>query len=169
MKVLNIHSKVYPVPENRLGFLLDSLSSKNDLLWPRKLWPEIKFNKALSISACGGHGPIRYFVKEYEPGKHIIFQFLGPRGFNGYHEYETLALNDHQSELRHSLKMNTGGWARLSWPLIFRPLHDALIEDSLSCAEVHLGLKPSISKWSPYVKFLRRMISGKKSLPQVFA
>ena len=56
--------------------------------------------------------------------------------------------------------MKTHGLAVLSWPLIFRPLHDALIEDSLTCAEVRLELKPKISNWSTWVKLLRWVITG---------
>jgi len=35
-----------------------------------------------------GHGPIRYFVKSYEPEKGIYFEFTGPSGFNGYHGFD---------------------------------------------------------------------------------
>ncbi len=31
--------------------------------------------------------------------------------------------------------MSTHGLAVLSWPLVYRPMHDALIEDSLATAE----------------------------------
>jgi hypothetical protein len=62
--------------------------------------------------------------------------------------------------LREMLKMKTHGLAVLSWPLIFRPLHDGLIEDSLTCAEVRLELEPKISNWSTWVKLLRWVITG---------
>lgn len=57
----------------------------------------------------------------------------------------------------------------LLWPLIFRPLHDALIEDSLCFAELRLNLTPTVSEWSWWVKFLRWAISGRKSRPQKIA
>ena len=45
MKVINIHSREYPVPSAEVGRLVDTLSSENDLLWPHALWPRMKFNK----------------------------------------------------------------------------------------------------------------------------
>ena len=65
--------------------------------------------------------------------------------------------------------MKTHGVARLSWPLIFRPLHDALMEDALTCAEIRLGIEPSISKWTWWVKCLRWALSGGKASKQHFA
>lgn len=41
--------------------------------------------------------------------------------------------------MRHAQEMWTKGAALPSWPLIFRPLHDALIEDSLDKATISLG------------------------------
>ena len=169
MKVINIHSRVYPVSSAKVGHLVDTLSSENDLLWPHRLWPRMKFDKPLSVSAIGGHGPIQYFVEEYVPGKRILFRFTGPNGFDGYHGYDVFQLNKNTTELRETLKMTTHGMAQLTWPLIFRPLHDALIEDSLCLAELRLNLTPKVSKWSWWVKFLRWAISSGKSRPQKIA
>jgi hypothetical protein len=47
--------------------------------------------------------------------------------------------------------------AALTWPLIFRPLHEALIEDSLDDAERALGGEPPAREWSPWVRLLRRL------------
>ena len=148
MKVINIHSRVYPVASAEVGRLVDALSSENDLLWPHQLWPRMKFDKPLSVSAKGGHGPIRYFVEEYVPGKRAVFRFTGPNGFDGYHGYDVFELQKDKTELRQTLKMNTHGLAQLLWPLIFRPLHDALIEDSLCLAELRLNLTPTVSEWT---------------------
>ena len=169
MEVINIHSRIYPVPSAEVGRLVDSLSSKNDLLWPHEMWPRMKFDKPLAVSANGGHGPIRYFVEEYVPGQRVLFRFTGPRGFAGYHGYDVFELEADKTELRETLRMHTHGTAQVSWPLILRPLHDALIEDSLSLAELHLNLAPQVSKWSLWVRFLRWAISGGKSQPQEFA
>ncbi len=84
MKVINIHSREHPVSSKEVGLLLDSLASKNDLLWPHHLWPRMKFDKPLSVNAAGGHGPIRYYVEKYEPGKLVQFHFTGPKGFDGH-------------------------------------------------------------------------------------
>jgi hypothetical protein len=56
--------------------------------------------------------------------------------------------------------MKASGRARLTWPLFFGPLNDALIEDSLATAEASLGLSPQITKWSARVRFLRWIASG---------
>ncbi len=160
MQVINIHSREYPASSENVGLLIDSLSSKNDLLWPHHLWPRMKFDKPLSIDAAGGHGPIRYYVKKYEPGKLVQFNFTGPNGFNGFHGYEVIEKENNKTELRGTLEMKTHGFAVLSWPLIYRPLHDALIEDFLTCAEVRLGIEPKITNWSAWVKLLRWVIAG---------
>jgi hypothetical protein len=31
----------------------------------------------------GGHGPVRYCVEEYEPGRSIRFRFIGSEGGHG--------------------------------------------------------------------------------------
>ena len=168
MEVVNIHSRIYPVPSAEVGRLLDSLSSKTDLLWPHRMWPRMKFDKPLAVSADGGHGPIRYIVEEYVPGQRVVFRFTGPRGFDGYHGYDVHELEAGKTELCETLRMHTHGAAQVLWPLIFRPLHDALIEDSLGSAELHLNLTPQVSKWSWWVRFLRWAISAGKSQPQKF-
>ena len=169
MKVVNIHSREYRVASSEVCCLIDTLSSENDLLWPHRLWPRMKFDKSLAVSAKGGHGPIRYFVEEYMPGKRVVFRFTVPNGFDGYHGYDVFELEKNKTELRETLMMKTHGMAQLLWPLIFRPLHDALIEDSLSFAELRLNLTPTVLEWSWWVKFLRWAISGGKSRPQKIA
>lgn len=166
MKVINIHRRILRASPKDVGALIDTLSSKNDLLWPHKLWPKMEFDKPLSVSANGGHGPIRYFVGEYSAGKRIKFCFTGPTGFDGYHGYDAIELEPDKTELIQTLKMETSGIALLTWPLLFRPLHDALIEDSLSFAELHLNLTPTAVKWSLYVKFLRWVMSLGKGREQ---
>lgn len=169
MKIINIHSRVLRASTKDVGEIIDTLSSNTDLLWPHKLWPRMKFDRPLSVSANGGHGPIRYFVEEYSSGGHIKFRFTGPSGFDGYHGYDVIEVQPNQTELRQTLKMNARGIARITWPLLFRPLHDALIEDSFSFAEKHLNLTPTITKWSVYVRLLRWVISRGKGRAQTIA
>lgn len=133
--VYNIHQRELAGPASQVGALIDSLASSTDRLWPHQQWPTMRFDRALAVGATGGHGPIRYFVAAYEPGRRIEFQFTGPAGFNGHHGYEIFELNEHRTLLRHELCMQTTGLARITWPLIFRPLHNALIEESLDRAE----------------------------------
>lgn len=122
---------------------------------PKHLWPRMEFDRSLDVGAKGGHGPIRYFIEEYRPGKTIKFRFTGPKGFNGFHSYEIIISPKQPVVLRHTLKMNICGPAILSWFLVYRPLHDALVEDSLAIAQASLGITPKIQKWSFWVKILR--------------
>lgn len=169
MQVVNIHSRELPVPAEKVGTLLDSLSSSNDLLWPAHLWPQMKFDKSLSVGAWGGHGSIRYNVAKYELGKKVEFRFTGPTGFDGYHGYEVIVVNEGTTELRQTLKMNTRGPALFSWPLLFCPLHNALIEDSLTKAQLVLGLPAEVQRWSLWVHCLRWILTRGKALPQSFS
>jgi hypothetical protein len=41
--------------------------------------------------------------------------------------------------MRHTLEGETTGTMRLAWPLVWRPMHDALIEDALDTAEASLS------------------------------
>ena len=54
------------------------------------------------------------------------------------------------------IEMSATGPARLSWPLFFRPLHDACLEDCLDRVTVSLGIAlPHPARWSIYVRLLR--------------
>jgi hypothetical protein len=100
-------------------------------------------------------------VTGYVPGQRVRVRFLAPAGFHGYHEYEVLAEGDTACRLRHCLVMTTHWPAWLTWPLFFRPLHDALIEDSLDTAARHLGLSlPAPRRWSARVRLLRALAGG---------
>ncbi|MBA4422178.1 MAG: hypothetical protein C0390_03620 [Syntrophus sp. (in: bacteria)] len=167
MKVLNIHERELNADRVQIGALIDSLASSEDHLWPKHIWPRMEFDRPLGLGAKGGHGPIRYFVEEYTPSKSIKFRFTGPKGFNGFHGYEIVSDPKQPLVLRHTLKMNTNGPAIVSWPLVYRPMHDALIEDSLTTAQASLGLPPKIKAWSLWVEILRWVISGGKARSQV--
>jgi hypothetical protein len=167
MQVLNVHERMLEVDPVQIGALIDSLSSEEDRLWPKHVWPRMGFDLSLGVGAKGGHGPIRYFVEEYTPGKSIRFRFTGPKGFDGFHGFEIVSGPKQRVVLGHTLKMNTHGSAILSWPLIYRPMHDALIEDSLATAQVSLGLPSKIQLWSIWVKILRWVVSGGKARSQV--
>src|SRR5688572_30624625 len=126
MKVLNIHERTFDFPADKVGALIDTLASPKDRLWPNGLWPRMEFDRPLGVGAVGGHGPIRYSVEEYRPGRSVKFRFSGPRGFDGYHGFFVVP-DGARTILRHTLEMTTHGPALVSWPLVFRPLHDALI------------------------------------------
>lgn len=167
MKVQNIHQRALPASPQQVGALIDALSSPDDLLWPCQSWPRMAFDRPLSVGASGGHGPIRYVVDAYTPGHSITFRFTGPAGFNGYHGFEIIGTNAPHCVLRHTLAMSTHGLATITWPLAFRPLHDALIEDSLANAERALGIVPTVQRWSLWVRALRWVIARGRARPQV--
>jgi hypothetical protein len=155
MLVRNLHEREFPLPLATVGALIDSLASCDDRLWSSDKWPPMRFDRSLAVGAVGGHGPIRYSVEDYCPGQSILFRFSAPRGFNGTHRFE---VEERQGAtiLRHVLKMRAAGSALLSWPLLFRPLHDACLEDCLDRATLSLGIaleRPA--RWSIYVRMLR--------------
>lgn len=154
--VLNIHTRDLHTSPDAVGALLDSLASQQDLLWPYDRWPAMRLDRPLQIGAVGGHGPIRYRVAWYEPGRAVLFHLTGPRGFHGTHGFEITASAPGVTCLEHRLCMRLSGVARLSWPLMFRWLHDALIEDALDRAEAAVTSRPLQERhWSVWVRFLR--------------
>ena len=159
MSVLNVHERRLGASPAVVGALIDSLASKEDRLWPRESWPPMRFDRPLEVGARGGHGPIRYRIETYEPGRIISFRFEGPPGFVGTHGF-SVDRSEEGTILQHTLAMEARGWARLSWPLVFRPLHDALLEDALTKAERGTGAgEPVVVPWSRYVRVLRWVFS----------
>ncbi len=167
VNVLNIHERELPASPQQVGALIDSLSSRDDALWPRASWPRMAFDRPLSVGAVGGHGPVRYVVQAYEPGRSIRFAFTGPRGFDGHHRLEIVRPTAQRCVLRHTIDMTTHGAAVITWPLVFRPLHDALLEDALAVAQAALGQTPVVRPWSLWVKALRRLLVRGRNSPQV--
>lgn len=158
--VLNVHEREIAASADEVGLLIDSLASVNDRLWPWHAWPAMRFDGPLREGAVGGHGPVRYFVSRYEPGRRVQFQFTGPAGFNGYHSYIVIDRTEDSTLLRHELAMTLSGWALLTWPLVFRPLHDALIEESLDRAESECGSPPTFAhRRSLWTKTLRALFT----------
>jgi hypothetical protein len=166
MRVINIHERALQATMEEVGKLIDSLASPRDLLWPTQSWPCMKFDRPLGVGATGGHGPIGYSVEDYLPGRRIRFRFLRPKGFEGYHEFDVREIGGNNVVLRHRLEMTTTGRAVLAWPLVFRPLHDALIEDALTRAQASLGLEADLWSWSARVRFLRWLVGRGRARKQ---
>lgn len=164
MKVLNIHTRVIDQPVAEISKLFKTLASKNDQMWPVHRWPALKLDNGLKIGSSGGHGPIRYSVQKYTPGKFIKFKLSKPKGFNGIHEFEIKELAIDKTELKHSIRMTINGQALLSWPLAIRWLHDALIEDAFDTVENHFLAIKKKSDLSLWVKFLREILKPKKKV-----
>ncbi len=158
LKIVNVHQRLLYATPGRAGRLIDSLSSTGDLLWPRG-WPRLSLDRPLRAGAAGGHGPIRYFVESYAPGQAVRFRFTGPRGFDGWHAFEVVEATAAHCVLEHRIEMTARGTALWSWWLLYRPLHDALIEDALSLAQSSLGNERREVPWSRWVKVLRWLLA----------
>ncbi|MDJ0347442.1 SRPBCC family protein [Streptomyces sp. H10-C2] len=159
MSVYNVHERLLAAKESEVGALIDTLSSGGDALWPRGAWHPMEFDRPLAVGAVGGHGPVRYTVAAYVPSTWVRFAFGGPRGFHGFHEYAVLAVDEERALLRHTLAMNVRGPARLTWPLAFRSLHDACLEDSLDRAELACtGAVARPARWGVYARLLRGLV-----------
>jgi hypothetical protein len=155
MRIHNVHERFLPVRPEEVGRLLDGLSGDPDPLWPTGYWPPMRFDRPLGPGATGGHGPIRYRVEGYDPGRHVRFGFTSPPGLDGTHEF-TVREVPGGSVLGHTIAGRTSGRMLVAWPLVFRPLHDALLEDALDKAEAALtGRAPREPSWSWRVRRLR--------------
>ena len=155
MRVLSLHRRMLAASMGQAGELIDHLGSPGDLLWPCESWPRMRFDLALQVGADGGHGPIRYDVVQYEPGRRVVFRFKRPPGFDGTHAFELLPHLGGGCELVHTLEMRTSGPARLGWPLVFAPLHDALLEDAMDRACAFTGTPFRPAAWGVHVRLLR--------------
>lgn len=155
MSIVNVQSRVLNAPAADVGPLIDSLASANDRLWPHDRWPPMEFDRPLGVGADGGHGPVRYVVESYEPGRSVQFRFTAPEGWHGSHRFEIEEAGPNKAALRHIIEMRTTGLSRLTWFLVFRPMHDALMEDALDRAETYTSGHPAERDWSPWVRMLR--------------
>lgn len=155
MPVRNVHERRFSAAPSQVGALLDGLASPDDRLWPSARWPRMRLTPSLQVAARGGHGPVRYVVETFVPGRLVRFRFTAPRGFDGVHAFEVVEDEERATTLRHVLEMTPRGWARLTWPLVFRPLHDALIEDGLDNAARALGEEARARPWPLRVRVLR--------------
>jgi len=160
--VTNVHERVLQRHASDLEVLIDGLASDNDLLWPRDRWPRMRLDRPLSVGATGGHGPVRYFVDEYEPGRKVRFRFTEPRGFLGTHAFVLEMIGPDTTRLRHELFMHLRGRARISWPMMWRWGHDALIEDALDRAQAYASGNPVEPRaWPLWVHLVRR-VAGRR-------
>lgn len=161
MKVINIHTRVLNQPISKIGKLLNTLATDHDMMLATNKWSPMKLDKGLQVGSKSGHGPIKYFVTEYQPEKSITFQF-DLTGFNGYHRFDIVELGPNKTELTHIIDMTTIGSATLKWGLAIRWLHDAYIEDAFDKVENHFTKDKKNSKWSLWVKILRKVMKPKK-------
>ena len=149
-----VHQRELAASPAEVGRLLDSLASDDDRVWPVPRWPAVRFDRPLGVGARGGHGPIRYEVCEYDPGRRVRFRF-DPRMFIGYHQLEVSG-EDGRATLAHVVEGEPRGWLRLAWPAAIRYLHDAAVEDCLDRVESQLhGIAWHPRALSGWVQVLR--------------
>ena len=108
----------------------------------------------LRVGNRGSHGPVKYVVVEYLPPTRVRFRFVAPKGFLGTHTFEVFE-EPEGCKLEHRVEIELQGAARLWWPLVFGPLHDALAEDAVDRAVSALGATREPSRWSSWVRLLR--------------
>lgn len=149
-----MHERRLGAAPERVGALIDSLSSDHDALWPTQLWPAMYFDRELGVGARGGHGPMRYHVSAYRPGELVEFACDNPPGVSGHHRFE-LERDGAGVTLRHVLDVQVRWFMRLGWWLVIRPLHDAVIGDALDRAQTATGQRPPPRRWPLWVRALR--------------
>ena len=151
----DVHARLFAAEPAEVGRLIDSLASDDDRLWPCDRWPAMRFDRPLQVGASGGHGPVRYEITDYEPGRRVVFSFRPPTGLRGWHGLEAEGSPGRPGVvLRHVLEAEPLGWMRVRWPLVIGPLHRALVEDALDRALAATGGEPR-AQWSRWVRFLR--------------
>lgn len=165
MRIVSLRERYFSASPDSVGRILDTLSSRDDKLWPREKWPPMILDQAVKPGASGGHGFVRYRVEEYEPSRRLIFRFDGTgwtAGFDGRHYFEVVP-RKRQVILRHTIDADGDLKTWLKWKLMIEPLHDALLEDALDKAEQNLqGRVRNPARWGLRVKILRRIAAKKK-------
>lgn len=161
MKVLNIHNREITQPKNEVAKLFKTLATEHDLMLAADKWSPMKLNKGLQVGSKGGHGPIKYFVINYQQDNSITFQF-DLKGFDGFHKFEISEIEANKTKLTHIIDIRTSGFAILKWALAIRWLHDAYIEDAFDKVENHFTIDKKKSEWTLWVKVLRKIMKPKK-------
>lgn len=157
MKVINIHHREITQPKSEVAELFRTLATENDLMLATDKWSPMKLDNGLQVGSKGGHGPIKYFVTDYQEDNSIEFQF-DLTGFNGFHKFELFASEPNKSQLKHTIDMTTTGSATLKWAFAIRWLHDAYIEDAFDKVENYFTKDKKSSEWSWWVKTLRKIM-----------
>jgi hypothetical protein len=164
MKINSWHEVEVAADPAQAGALLDSLSGQDDRLWPHENWMPMELDRPLGVGARGGHGPVRYSVIEYDPGRRVVFKFDDDGIFkrvDGRHWYEIVSDGEGTGVvLRHVIEARGGFLFWLQWLMVVEPLHDALIRDAWDKARTNLGQPPDKpAKWSWWVRLLRKALA----------
>jgi hypothetical protein len=138
--VRDVHERELTASAEEVGKLVDDPKR----MWPHGRWPELRPD---------GIGFLRHEPLEHDRGRARRYRITGPDGFTGWHGWEVTPAG-----LRHVVEAECRGWSRVAWPIVIRPIHDALHEDVLDRAEAALGGTPHPRHWSRWVRFLRWML-----------
>ncbi|MFI7600457.1 DUF2867 domain-containing protein [Actinoplanes sp. NPDC049681] len=133
--VQNVHERALPVPAAEVGRLLDRIGAADDPLWPSPAWVPMRFDRPLGVGADGGHGPVRYHVTDYRPGRRVEFTFHPRTGLHGTHTLEVEDDGPQACLLRHRLTARPSGAMRLLWPALVKVCHNTVIEHAFDNAE----------------------------------
>jgi Protein of unknown function (DUF3995) len=156
LRIENIHTREISAPAQTVGSILDTLAGPDDRIWPIERWPNdpIAFDRPLGVGAHGGHGPIRYSVVAYQPGRLVEFEFEPGLGLRGRHRLEIEPGGNNRALLRHVLDVEVEGVYRLLRQA-FLGLHDALVEDLLDKAELAAtGRLEQPARWPRWLRFV---------------
>lgn len=153
MWIQSHHERIVSLSLSDLTARMHSLATTDDQLWPRR-WPRMRLDRGLVEGSAGGHGPIRYSVDHYLPGREIQFRFDPSVGLSGVHRFQFEPVET-GVRVSHTLLADPSGWMRVAWPVAIRWLHDALIEDALD----QLASPPHVRPFTPWVRALRRGLS----------
>ncbi|MFD8953124.1 hypothetical protein ACFV0B_30220 [Streptomyces xanthophaeus] len=104
------------------------------------------------------HGAQPHLGEQRWPPREAVVHGAAGRADGLGHEFAVLPVDADRTLLRHTPATSTSGLPRVTWPLVWRPLHDACLEDSLDRAELaRTGAVARPARWSPYVRFLRTL------------
>lgn len=163
MLIVNIHERLLPCPLNSAAFLIDDFAKNSASLWPSLLWPRELFDRPLQVGALGAHGGTQYVVDSYEPGRHVKFKFIKPKGYLGYHRFDLVDSGDTNTLIRHTVEFDAKRITFLIWHCITRWVHDALIEDAFDCAEEAIHSPPKQpNQWPKRVYFFRHLLGASR-------
>ncbi|MER7346651.1 DUF2867 domain-containing protein [Streptomyces aurantiacus] len=152
----NEHERVIKAPAAAVGALFDRLSAADDPIFPTPAWPAMTFDGPLAVGATGGHGPVRYAVTEYEPGRRVRFDFTDPD--TGFHEISVEPLGERRCRVRHVLETEPKGLERILWPTVVRPVHETMVEEVLDNVErMATGTCARPVRWSRRVRLLNAL------------
>jgi hypothetical protein len=157
VNAVNVHERVLPASADEVGALID----RPERMWPER-WPALRLDSPIRVGDESRRGFICEEVVEYRAGERLAFRMTSPAQLHGKHRFEVEPVGERQTVLRHVVDVAPDGAARLLWPLVVRPLHDALLEDLLDRAETAVGGSPAPRAWSRRVRLLRWYIGRRQ-------